>query len=327
MKYFLALCFLFPLTLLADVTTSCQSTLSGITVRADLSDICYTQEGDDFLQWQGYWDGTTDKYFTSVTGWQQSLNAMATETDWRLPTIKELQLLTTKTLVDVTNLVPDAFAENWMLQQWFTRDASGVQLMPVANAYLLSSSYQGDNGSGTSKVYALNVSTGLIEALTSSDFDSKSVYMVKVKQSSPAWLNITTQYSGTAGHCLQHDDSLSSVIKVATCDNSVHQKWLIESNTGFIRSYSGGCLQAKSFSNYADTTYETCSNYLTSVSPTDSDRWDAVLEGSDKLFRSQSSSSYYFYVTSGSGIGNTKGEVLLWNYSPVSTDDQNTWYY
>ena len=327
MKYFLALCFWLPLTLLADVTTSCKSTLSGAVIRANLSDICYTQDGGYFLQWQGYWDGNTNKHFTPVTGWQQSLDLMAIEADWRLPTIKELHSITTKTLVDVTNLPSDALAENWMVQQWLIRDASGAPLIPIADAYLLSSSYQGDNGNGTSKVLALNLATGLIEPLAHTDFDSKSVYMIKVKQSSPVWLNITTQYSGTAGHCLQHDDTLSNIIKVSTCDNSVQQKWLLEPNTGFIRSYSGGCLQAKSFANYADTTYETCSDYSTSVTPVNSDRWDALEVNSNKVFRSQSESDYYFYVASGSGGGTKKGEVLVWDYSSIANDNQNIWYY
>ncbi len=330
MKFFLALCFLFPFNLFADVTSSCESVLTGTVNRADLSDVCYTQFGDDFLQWQGYWDGNANKYFTSVTGWQQGVNALAAETDWRLPTIKELNLLTTKGLVDVDNLAPDAFSKNWMVQQWFIRDLSDVQLIPVTDAYILSSSYQGDKGNGTTKVLALNIATGLIEALASNDFDSKSVYIVKVKQSAPVWVNITTQYADKQGYCLQHEDSLSTGIKVSICDATIQQKWFVETNTGFIRSYSGGCLQAKTFADYAETTYENCSNYLAVVSPTDSDRWDVVITDSDITFRnqgSQSGSNYYFYVTSGTGSSAKKGDVLVWDYTPASSDSQNTWYY
>lgn len=327
MKPLLVLVFLLPLNLFAEVTSSCESVLSGTVTRTSLSDICYTQYGDDFLQWQGYWDGSTDKHFTLVTGWQQSLTAMISESGWRLPTIKELNLLTTKQLVDVTNPAPDAFAKNWMLQQWFLRDAAGAPLMPLADAYLLSSSYQGDEGSGTTKVFALNIATGLVEALASNDFDSKSVFMLKVKQTAPTWVNITTQYADKLGYCLQHESTLSSGIKVSVCGTTILQKWLVEINTGFIRSYSGGCLQAKTFSNYAEVTYENCSDYLTAVSPENSDRWDVVEIDSNKTFRSQGNANYYFYVTSGTGSSAKKGDVLVWDYTPAESDSQNTWYY
>jgi hypothetical protein len=326
MKIFLLLCLLLPLRLFADGTTSCRSTLSTGYVRLDLSEICYTQYGDHFLQWQGYWGGNTNKYFTPVASWQVSLSAMATETGWRLPTIKELQLLTTKGLVDVDNLPPDAFAENWMLKQWFIRDTIDTSLIPVADAYLLSSSYQGDAGNGTSKIFALNIATGLIEALASTDFDSKSVYIVKVKQAQPIWVNITTQYADTLGHCLQHTDTLSSGIKVAVCDNTVQQKWLLESNTGFVRSYSGGCLQAKTLSNYGVATYETCSNSEAEVTPIKSDRWDAIEVSSSKVFSSRSNTVFHFYVTSGTGSSAKKGDILVWDYSSDANDTQNIWF-
>lgn len=320
MKPLLVLVFLLPLNLFAEVTSSCESVLSGTVTRTTLSDICYTQYGDDFLQWQGYWDGSTDKHFTLVTGWQQSLTAMVSESGWRLPTIKELNLLTTKQLVDVTNPAPDAFAENWMLQQWFLRDAAGAPLMPLADAYLLSSSYQADEGSGTTKVFALNIATGLIEALASNDFDSKSVFMVKVKQTAPTWVNITTQYSSTPNECLQHDDALTSDIVVSTCDGSIQQKWLVETNSGFVRSYSGGCLQATTLSNSSKTTYETCSNYLTTVSPANSERWDVIEASPGKVFQSRSNGDYYFYAKS-------NRNVPVWDYSSISNDSQNIWFY
>jgi hypothetical protein len=320
MKIIFVLILVFPLRLFAEVTGSCESVLSGTVTRSDLSDVCYTQYGDTFLQWQGYWDGNANKQFTLVTGWQQSLTAMTSEAGWRLPTLKELHLLTTKQLIDVSNTAPDAFAKNWMLQQWFLRDAAGAPLIPLANSYLLSSSYQGDSGSGTSKVFALNIATGLTEALASSDFDSKSVFIVKVKQAAPTWVNITTKYSNRLNECLQHSDTLSTDIVVSTCDGSIQQKWFVETNSGFIRSYSGGCLQAKTFSNGDETTYETCSNYLTTASPVDSERWDAIEVNSSKVFKNRSNTNYYFYAKS-------NGKVPVWNYSALANDTQNIWYY
>ncbi|MFT4765744.1 MAG: hypothetical protein ACI9OH_002858 [Oleispira sp.] len=323
MKIFLFLCLLLPLKLYADVTSSCQSTLSDTYTRAVLSDICYTQHGDQFLQWQGYWVDNTDKVFTPVTSWQLSLSAMVAELDWRLPTIKELQLLTTKGLVDVANLAPDAFSENWMVQQWLIRGGT----IPSSDAYLLSSSYQGDSVGATTKVFALNLATGLTEALSATDFDAKSVYMVKVKQSQPDWINITTQYSDLAEDCLQHTNALSSDITVADCNGSVQQLWLVESNSGFVRSYSGGCLQAKTFSDREEVTYETCSDSSASVSPANSDRWSVAVEGTGKVFNNRSNVGYYFYVTNGLGSSASKGDVLVWDYSSDSHDEQNIWYY
>lgn len=320
MKIIFVLILVFPLRLFAEVTGSCESVLSGTVTRSDLSDVCYTQYGDTFLQWQGYWDGNANKQFTLVTGWQQSLTAMTSEAGWRLPTLKELHLLTTKQLIDVSNTAPDAFAKNWMLQQWFLRDAAGAPLIPLANSYLLSSSYQGDSGSGTSKVFALNIATGLTEALASNDFDSKSVFIVKVKQAAPTWVNITTQYKDTPGECLQHDDALSSDIELFECNGAIQQKWLVETNSGFIRSYSGGCLQAKVFSNFSKTTYETCSNYLVNATPENSDRWNAIEVDSSKVFNSRAEPKYYFYAKD-------NRTVPVWDYSSTAHDSQSKWYY
>lgn len=310
--------------LIADVTSSCESTLPSGYNRSQLSDICYTQHANEFLQWQGHWDNNANKYFTKMTSWELSLNAMNSQSDWRLPTIKELNLLTSKVLVDSSNLAPDAFMQNWMMQKWFLRDNVGTSLMLVSDAYLLSSTYQSDAGSGTSKVMVVNVATGLIEALSYSDFDSKSVYIVKVKEAEPSWLTITTKFDERPNYCLNHQSSISSQMTVEFCDSSNQQKWLFESNTGFIRSYAGGCLQAKAFSNYDPVTYEYCSSYLAEVSPLNSDRWQAEGDATGYNFKSQSNGSYYFYVTS---QASKVGDILVWDYSSTSNDDQNTWYY
>ncbi len=326
MRVLLVSCLISPIKLFADVTSSCESTLPSGYTRSQLSDICYTQHDNEFLQWQGHWDNNANKYFTKLSSWELSLTAINSQPDWRLPTIKELNLLTTKALVDSSNLAPDAFTENWMLQKWFLRDNIGTSLMLATDAYLLSSTYQADSGSGTSKVMAVNVATGLVEALSYSDFDSKSVYIVKVKQSEPSWLAITTKYEDVSNYCLNHQATISSNMAVASCDSSNQQKWLFETNTGFIRSFSGGCLQVKSFKNRDRATYETCSNYSAEVSPTNSDRWLAISAGAGFTFRSQANSDYYFYV--GSGFGSTSlGDVLIWDYSTYSVDTQNTWFY
>jgi len=326
MRVLLVSCLISPIKLFADVTSSCESTLPSGYTRSQLSDICYTQHDNEFLQWQGHWDNNANKYFTKLSSWELSLTAINSQPDWRLPTIKELNLLTTKALVDSSNLAPDAFTVNWMLQKWFLRDNIGTSLMLATDAYLLSSTYQADSGSGTSKVMAVNVATGLIEALNFSDFDSKSVYIVKVKQSEPSWLTITTKFDERLNFCLNHQGSLSSQVTVETCDGSNQQKWIFESNTGFIRSYSGGCLQVNTFDNYEPATYETCSNYSAEVSPANSDRWQSLVNGSGFNFRSQSDADHFFYV--GSGVGSTSlGDILIWDYSSISHDDQNTWFY
>lgn len=310
--------------LFADVTSSCDSTLPSGYTRSQLSDICYTQHANEFLQWQGHWDNNTNKYFTKMASWELSLNAMNLQPDWRLPTIKELNLLTTKTLVDSSNLAPEAFTQNWMLQKWFLRDNVGASLMLVSDAYLLSSTYQADSGSGTSKVMTINVATGLIEALSYSDFDSKSVYIVKVKQSEPSWLAITTKFDQRPDYCLHHQGSISSQLTVEFCDGSNQQKWLFESNTGFVRSYAGGCLQVKEFKNSDPATYETCSNYSAEVEPVNSDRWQAIANDTGYNFESRSSEGFYFYVTSKTS---RVGDILVWDYSSTAHDDQNTWFY
>lgn len=316
MKVFLFLCLLLPLKLYADVTSSCQSTLSGAHTRTELSDVCYTQYGDQFLQWQGYWVDNANKAFTPVGSWPLSLSAMLVEADWRLPTIKELQLLTTKGLIDTTNLAPDAFSENWMLQQWLIR--GGV--IPSADAYLLSSSYQGDNGNGTTKVFALNLATGLTEALSATNFDSKSVYMVKVKQESPVWHKVVNQSISPdfTAECLVNTDAIDTDLVIAACSgNKSIERWYYEENTGFLRSYNGLCAKALGIVNADKIQLGSCDGDLA--------RWNTVVDVNDAsryYFQHKASATVCFYAAQANGSGGIKTrDVANSNFTAVGCDD------
>jgi len=317
--------YIFPLLLIcsgytgAETLSSCQSSLA-ITSRTDMSDVCYTRHGkedDDFLQWRGYWNTPANKELVAVTSWSEALTIMASQSGWRLPTIKELAALTSKSLIDSSTEIPESFSNYWMLQSWLTRENPAVSLIPLSSAYLLSSSYQGNSA----EVMVIDIATGLISLLPPADFNSKSVYLLMVKEEAPAWVKIINQSADPdfTGECLVNENSLDTNLLIATCTgDDLLEYWNFEENTGFIRSYNGLCVKASGITNLDKIQLGSCEG--------DSARWNKVADANDASryylqYKTSAKSCMYAADHNGGGGSIKTRDVAIWNFTADGCDD------
>ncbi len=305
----------------ADTLSACESSLVNSS-RMEMSDACYTRHGindDYFLQWQGYWNNTNSKEFITVTSWSAALSITASQSGWRLPTIKELNSLTSKSLLDASIEIPESFSDYWMIQSWLTREAPAVSLIPLSSAYLLSSSIQGDTGD----VMVIDIATGLITSLPPADFNSNSVYLLMVKEAVPVWAKIVNQSPDPdfTDECLVNTNSINTDLLIAACTgDSLLEDWHFEENTGFIRSYNGLCVRASGISNTNKIQLGSCSGDLA--------RWNKVTDVNDisrNYFQYKASAKLCFYAADHNGGGGSikTRDVAIWNFTADGCDDGN----
>ena len=145
------------------------------------------------MKWTGHWNDSEFKYLTPITAWSDAVNASTPSAidaaGWRLPTIKELAKLAKFGSHSITEDLSPVLANNCMIQQWLLRatgdDGDGTDLLPIGNAYLLSSTY-GVKSGGVERLLALNIHSGEIEAIAASAFpNTANFYVLKVKDEEP----------------------------------------------------------------------------------------------------------------------------------------------
>jgi hypothetical protein len=304
----------------ADTLSACQSSLDSVT-RSEMSDICYTRYGsanEQFLKWRGYWNNTTNKELIAVTSWAGALSVMSSQSGWRLPTIKELNSLTSKSLIDAAIQVPESFSNNWMLQSWLTREEPVVTLLPISDAYLLSSSYQGN----TVQPMVVNIATGLVQSLPAADFNSSKVYILMVKEESPVWLKIVNQSTvpDFTGECLVNSNTNNSDLHIASCTgDDLLERWYYEENTGFIRSYNGLCAKTEGTVSAERIQLGSCEG--------DAARWNKITDTNDTsrfYFQYKSLPKACFYAAQHGGRDEiVTRDVAFWNFNADGCDDGN----
>jgi len=326
--------FLIPISILlfstfshSTVVTSCDSSLSGFTYtnRSELSDVCYTQfeigsSGEyHFLKWSAHIDDTSNKILQSVDNWSEALTivpaAVSGETNWRLPTIKELVKIASFSNINIVDTSPKVLNNYWMLQQWFHKDPV------ITNAYILSSTYQGGQAGASVKVMAINIATGKVEAVLR-DFtiagSEITAYVLKVKNEEPVW---DAWKNKRREGCLSSSNALpgsTGTLITETCPasfsprSSISQnlRWLYEENTGFVRSYNGQCIYTDDTSNYSEVKISDCSD-------SNRKRWVRYSLGSELYsFKSERDSNRYFWEDSSDNVD-------MWNYGSGGVSDND----
>jgi hypothetical protein len=214
-----------------------------------------------------------------------------------------------------------------MIQQWLLRatgdDGDGTDLLPIGNAYLLSSTY-GVKSGGVERLLALNIHSGEIEAIAASAFpNTANFYVLKVKDEEPTWEVYYTKYSDRLNQCLAYyTDDIDSWLQVNNCTSlpiADKFKWSYESNSGFIRSKGQKCINMSGASNYNPLKLANCDNV-------DSRRWTRFSPSGRSAdaysFKSRQANNRTIYVTSGPfGSGASKGDILIWEYNTGSSSD------
>lgn len=314
----------------SDVSESAPATGKG---RISLSEICYVQFKKDnvtsstFYKWTGFWNNTTDKHMSAVSNWSQALNAdvntLTSETGWRLPTIKELMMLVDYSSSFTDSNASDVFGDNWMIKQWLLRGATSG-LISMGNAYLVSSTYTFDdkgNEDATDDVnlfMALHINTGEVEAIDIAT--TSNVYVLKMKMEEPMWESYYVDRH-TDSNCLQPKSSGSNVTVDDCSTIESKHKWLYETNTNYMRNYSGSCIRVNvnGYSQRNLVILSTCQNFTGDDER--SARWDRkVFSGGGYNFQSKQDADYFFYSA-------TDDDVKMWNYgSDEDTfDNQSIW--
>lgn len=192
------------------------------------------------LKWTGHWNDSEFKYLTPITAWSDAVNSSTPSAidaaGWRLPTIKELAKLAKFGSHSIAEDLSPVLANNWMIQQWLLRatddDGDGTDLLPIGNAYLLSSTY----GDGAT-LMALNIHSGLVEAIDASAFpDTANVYVLKVKEEEPSWQVYKNEEHNK---CLAGPGGAGDKVYVTDCRSVSDKKWFYEENSGYLRNRNG----------------------------------------------------------------------------------------